>query len=299
MAHLRVVSISLGSSRRNHSVQTTILGHPILMERMGVDGDQARARQLFQELDGEVDAFGLGGADLGITVDGRHYLLHSVQKIVQGLTTPVVDGGGVRHLYERQLVPHLERMLPQPISPKRVLMGAAVGRYDLARSFHEAGYEAIYGDLGFTIGLPIPIRSLNAMHRMARLLIPPMSRLPLEMLYPTGAEQEKIVPKFGNWYAWASVIADDFLYVKHHMPERLDGKVVVTNTTTAEDVEMLRARGVAYLCTSTPRLEGRTFGTNVLEAALTAIAGKGRPLTASELREMVTDEDLQPTVLAF
>ena len=51
------------------------------------------------------------------------------------------------------------------------------------------------------------------------------------------------------------------------------------------------------MVTSTPRLEGRTFGTNVLEAALVAAAGRGRALSAAELAAMLSDADLEPTVL--
>jgi hypothetical protein len=292
-----IVSISLGSSRRNHRSQTTILGQPILLERIGTDGDQQRARQLFLEMDGKVDAFGVGGADLSITVNEHYYPLYSVHKLVQGLKTPTVDGGVVRRVVERQLVQRLEPALPQPIEPKRVLIGTSVGRYDLALSFHKAGYTAIYGDLGFGLGIPIAIHSLTALHRLASILLPIMGRLPFAWLYPTGEAQEQITPKFGAWYQWASVIADDFLYIRKHLPDRLDGKIVVTNTTTADDVELLRARGVRYLCTTTPRLEGRTFGTNVMEAALTAIAGKNRPLTPAELQAMLSEADLTPAIL--
>lgn len=292
-----VVSISLGSSKRNHRAEMALLGQPILLERIGTDGDQAQARSLFWEMDGKVDAFGVGGADLGITVGDRYYALKSLQGLVTGLKTPVVDGGVVRHVLERQLVQRLEPLLPMPVSPKRVFIGTAVARYDLARSFHAAGYEAIYGDLGTGLGLAIPIRSLPMLHLLARILLPIMCRLPFEWLYPTGAEQEKITPRFGSWYQWATVIADDFLYIRKHLPARLDGKIIVTNTTTSADVELLRQRGVQFLCTSTPRLEGRTFGTNVMEAALTALAGKGRPLMVAELSSMLTESDLAPTVL--
>lgn len=293
----RAVSVSLGSSHRNHRVETVLLQQPILLERIGVDGDQDAARRTFLELDGQVDAFGVGGADLDIIVAGHTYPIRSMRKLVQGLKTPAVDGGGVRRVHERRLVQHLERLLPTAIQPKRVLIGTAVARYDLACSFEDAGYEAIYGDLAFTLGLPIAFRSLSALRRAARVLIPLLSRLPFEMLYPTGQEQEASQPKFGDWYAWATVIADDFHYIKRYLPDRLDGKIIVTNTTTPDDVELLRARGVAYLVTTTPRLEGRTFGTNVLEAALTAIAGQGRPLAPDELRSMLNDEDLNPTIL--
>lgn len=79
-------------------------------------------------------------------------------------------------------------------------------------------------------------------------------------------------------------------------PEDLAGKWVVTNTTTAENVEMLRARGVRLVITTTPRYEGRSFGTNALEAALTAYAGKGRPLSQEELSGLIEELDLRPTV---
>jgi hypothetical protein len=75
----------------------------------------------------------------------------------------------------------------------------------------------------------------------------------------------------------------------------MSGKVVVTNTTTAADVISLRERGVAYLVTTTPRLEGRSFGTNVMEAVLVALAGKGRPLSVTELNEMLERLDYTPS----
>ena len=62
---MHVVSVSLGSSRRNHRTETTLLGHPITLERIGTDGDQKKARQLYLEMDGKVDAFGAGVQVLG------------------------------------------------------------------------------------------------------------------------------------------------------------------------------------------------------------------------------------------
>jgi len=55
-------------------------------------------------------------------------------------------------------------------------------------------------------------------------------------------------------------------------------------------------RGVAYLVTTTPRLEGRSFGTNVLEAMLIALAGTGRALTSEELGAMLTQLHIQPSI---
>ncbi|MHB1611436.1 MAG: hypothetical protein ACYCT0_07080, partial [Sulfobacillus sp.] len=50
-------------------------------------------------------------------------------------------------------------------------------------------------------------------------------------------------------------------------------KIILTNTTTQEDRESLKNRGVRLVVTTTPVLSGRSFGTNVIEAALVAVSG--------------------------
>ncbi len=295
----RAVSISLGSSRRDKRVETVLKGQPVVLERIGTDGDQGRMRQLFLELDGQVDAFGFGGADLGLEVNHRYYPLHSVARLVEGLRTPVVDGSGIRKLVERETARRMEPLLPGPVHPRRALFCVGVARYHMALGFLEAGYQLRFGDLAFGLGIPVFLRSLSALHLLAPLVLPIMGRLPFEWLYPTGPAQERIVPRFRSQYAWATVIADDFHYIRRHLPERLEGKIVVTNTTTPEDVALLQDRGVACLVTTTPRLEGRTFGTNVVEAALVALAGKGRPLTLEELDTLLDDADRTPTVVCL
>jgi hypothetical protein len=81
------------------------------------------------------------------------------------------------------------------------------------------------------------------------------------------------------------------------MPNDLRDKVIVTNTTTPQDLDLFQARGVRHLVTTTPQLDGRSFGTNMMEAALTAVAGKNRPLTLIELNEMLKQLHMKPTLL--
>ena len=293
----RAVSISLGSCTRDKKVTCTLLGEEVTIERIGTDGDEEKATRMYSEMDGEVDALGVGGIDLGLTVADRYYPLYDAQKLVAGVRhTPVVDGGGLKLTLERGIAQFIEREIGDEIQPKRVLITAGVDRYGSAVSFDEAGYEIIFGDLGFALGIPIPIRSLRGLRTLARVLMPIAGRLPLAFIYPTGEKQEEIEPKFVKWYDWATVVSGDCLYIKRHMPDRLDGKVIVTNTTTPADVEAFRQRGARYLVTSTPRLDGRSFGTNMMEAALVAVAGKGRTLTTDELQEMLERLDLKPTI---
>jgi hypothetical protein len=92
------------------------------------------------------------------------------------------------------------------------------------------------------------------------------------------------------------VVAGDCHYIKRYMPDDMNGKIVVTNTTTTEDVALFKKCGVKYLVTTTPVLEGRSFGTNMMESALIAISGKKRVLTADEYNAMLDKLGFEPTL---
>ena len=85
-------------------------------------------------------------------------------------------------------------------------------------------------------------------------------------------------PGYAKYYEDADIIAGDFHYVQMYMPQDMTGKWIITNTTTAADVEDMRSRGVELMVTSTPRLDGRSFGTNVMEATMVALKGASGPL---------------------
>jgi hypothetical protein len=91
----RAVSVSLGSSTRDKRVLVNLKDQTISVERIGTDGDVPKARRLFTELDGHVDALGVGGVDLYIRLGEREYPLRAALKLVEGVQrTPVVDGRG-------------------------------------------------------------------------------------------------------------------------------------------------------------------------------------------------------------
>ncbi|MCG3256823.1 MAG: quinate 5-dehydrogenase, partial [Candidatus Heimdallarchaeota archaeon] len=108
-------------------------------------------------------------------------------------------------------------------------------------------------------------------------------------------KQEVHSPSFTKYFKKAKWIVGDYLFIKRNMP--LDGmknKVVITNTTTSSDVEQLKDIGVKYIITSTPRVGGRSFGTNALEAAIVAISGEKRELTRVEYEEFLKKFKIEP-----
>jgi len=293
----RAVSVSIGSSKRNKAVEVTLLGEKISIERIGTDGDMEAAALKYQELDGTVDAFGVGGADLEVVADGKKYPLYSVLPVIRYIKkTPVVDGGGLKNTLENKAAEFLDKKIGDYINSKgrKVLITVGVDRWGLSKSFADAGYETLFGDMMFGLDIPIAVKTLKQLKLVAALVMPIAGRLPFAWIYPTGEKQEKRTPKFGKEYAWATVIAGDCHYIKRFMPDNLQGKVIVTNTTTPSDVEEFKKAGVKYLITTTPVLDGRSFGTNMMEAALVALAGKGRPLEWNELSEMIDKLGFEP-----
>jgi len=297
----RAVSISIGSSKRNKAVEVTLLGEQVRIERIGTDGDMEAAALKYKELDGTVDAFGVGGADLGALTDGKWYPFYSVQPMVRYIKkTPLVDGGGLKNTLENKAPAFLDSNAAARdyinSQGRKALMVVGVDRWGLSKALVDSGYEMVFGDLMFGLDIPIALHTLKQVKTLAATLMPIAGRLPFEWIYPIGEKQEKRTPKWGKYFQWATVIAGDFHYIKRFMPDDMSGKVIITNTTTPPDVEMFQKAGVKYLVTTTPVMDGRSFGTNMLEAALVAVSGKNRKLTHDELAEMITALNLLPQI---
>lgn len=270
----RIVSVSLGSSKRNHTATTEVLGEEVVVERIGTDGSIPKAIEMIGSLDGKVDAFGMGGIDLYVYAGDRRYAFRDARRIAAAAQkTPIVDGSGLKNTLERRVVEWVDRNI-MPLKGKKVLMVSSVDRFGMAESLHAAGAEIVFGDVMFGLGLNWPLRSLKSVRTLARILLPVITQLPFTWLYPTGEKQEQRVVKFEEFYNWADIIAGDFLYIERHMPSRLAGKMILTNTVTPANVEELRERGISTLVTTTPNLGGRSFGTNLMEGLIVAAAGK-------------------------
>ncbi|GAA6756611.1 hypothetical protein Thermus77420_20870 [Thermus thalpophilus] len=291
----RVVSVSLGSSRRDSVAEVELIGEKVVLERRGTDGDLKKAVALIRELDGQVDAIGLGGIDLYLVAGGRRYVIKDAKRLKEeARKTPVVDGSGLKHTLERRAVGELAPLIDWKNT--KVLLPSAVDRFGLAEALWEAGAKVLYGDFIFALGLPIPLYRLSLLQKLAYLLLPVLTQLPFRLLYPTGEAQEKQVLDWRTrYYVWADLVAGDWHYIRRYMPEDMRGKTVLTNTTTEEDLAFLKARGVRRLITTTPRLNGRSFGTNVMEALLVALAG--RELTEADYLRYIDLLGLKPQVL--
>lgn len=252
-----------------------MLGQKFKISRIGTDGDFQKAVDLLSELDGNVDAIGLGGIDLYLYAGNKRYQIRDAARLAKAVKkTPVVDGSGLKNTLERETVRCLQEG-GMELDGKTVLMVSAVDRFGMAQALADADCRMIFGDLIFGLKIPIAIRSFRFFNGLARVILPIVVRMPFKMLYPTGEKQERdSESKNAKYYRQADIVAGDYLFIRKYMPLDMAGKWVLTNTVTAGDVDDLRNRGVKYLITTTPEFGGRSFGTNVMEALFVAILDK-------------------------
>lgn len=269
-----IVSVSLGSSTRDHEAVLTLFGQPVHLSRRGCNGRLDLAHAMVRDLDGRIDAIGLGGIDRYLVVRDRRFEIQDAAYLASAASmTPVVDGSGVKNTLERRIIEDLNREGVIQ-SGQSVLMVSAMDRFGMAEAFAGLGYPLLAGDLIFASRINYPIRSIEELEELAAKLLPELTRMPFAQLYPVGDDQVSHGdPRFAHYFSEADIVAGDFHYIRRYMPKELSGKTVITNTTTTDDVARMRDAGVSMLVTTTPVLDGRSFGTNVIEAALVAVTG--------------------------
>jgi hypothetical protein len=296
----KVVSVSLGSSTRDHRAVVNLLGEEFDISRVGTDGKLDAAIAKVHELDGKVDAIGLGGIDVYLYAGKHRYALRDGLRLLEAAkTTPVVDGSGLKNTLEREAVRFMQEDLGISLKGKHVLMVSALDRFGMAQALVDAGADVLFGDFIFALDLDKPVKGLHEFEEMAEKYLPDACKLPFQFFYPTGKKQEKPPqPKYPQYYHDADIIAGDFHFMRQFMPDDLNGKIVLTNTVTEKDVDELRKRGVKMLITTTPDFQGRSFGTNVVEAALLALLGKKwDDVTADDYERVLHELHLKPRVV--
>ena len=300
----RVVSVSIGSSKRNHKTQAKIMGIDFEIERIGTDGDIKKAIEIIKSLDGKVDAFGMGGIDIVLYGGGKNYVIREAIPIKNAAQkTPLVDGTGVKNTFEKWVIKYLQDNNIIDFKDKTALVVCALDRYKLAEGLYEAGCKLLLGDALFALGIPLMIKSLKTFYYLAALLVPLIIKLPFSMLYPNDEKKEenpKKLKKYWKYFKVADIIAGDYKYIQKYMPDSLEGKIIITNTITKEDVQELKKRKLKMLVTTTPEFDGRSFGTNVVEAILVALTGKKlEDMSQEEIEKLIKEIDFKPRIEIF
>jgi len=150
-------------------------------------------------------------------------------------------------------------------------------RFGMAKTLYKLCNEVTFGDFLVSLELPFPIKKLKTLKELTKIVGPIVVRLPFSWLYPTGEKAEKRSSRLEKYFLSHTVIAGDYHYIAKYHPDNLNGKIIITNTTTKENIAMLKSKKVKMIVTTTPMIGGRTFGTNLTEALLSVLIDKKSP----------------------
>ncbi|MFH2019994.1 MAG: quinate 5-dehydrogenase [archaeon] len=273
----RIIGISLASSSRDHKATIKIGKDNFSLERYGTDGDFKKARDLFLRYDDKASAFGLGGIDFYLGINKMHKM-HAAWNLTNGLKTPVFDGSGIKESIDTNSLEILSKKID--FSTKKIFMVCACNRKGMAKYLEHKAGEIIYGDFMFGLKIPLAVRNLTMGEFLADMVLPIATRLPYKYLYPL--KKKKTQSKFQKYFDWADIIAGDFHYINRYS-NALHKKIVITTTITKPDIDSMRKKGASLLVITTPNLNGRSFGSNLIEALLYAKFGKDYLIHLSEM----------------
>ncbi len=304
----RIVSISLGSARRDYRFVTTVLGQPIEVRRIGTNGDTALAASLVRDFDGKVDAIGLGGLTPVFHVGAARYPHHEAISIArQARRTPVVAGDLIKQTLDRWCIQQANQAQRGMFNYRRILVTSGIDRYALAQALAQYDAELRFADPVVHCGLPfLPLpRTIAQLDMYAATTLPIAALLPYRVLHPVALGSEGHDARAEKHFAWADVIAGDFAYIRRFAPRDLKNKVIVTDDPSPDEIEDLRARGVRTLVTLSPRLESlepaqRSFvSADVLEAIVVAILESGPTPTEGDIINFIDEAEWGPEVITL
>lgn len=261
----------------------------------------AQFAQMFNDLDGKVDALGVGGADVFVTVDKKRYAFREILGLIKGaVKTPVVDGSGLKHTLERETIQTLQNDGTVDFKNEKVLLVSAVDRFGMAQALSDVCPDIIFGDFLFGIGVKIKLTNYSQVRTLGSLILPVITQLPFKWFYPTGEKQEERKPTYPEIWADRTFLCGDWHYIRRYAPEDLRGKTILTQTLRTADLEWLKQAGATRAITTTPVMGGETFATNVMEGVIVAVTGK-RPehLSEQDYLDTLKRLDWKPNVIAL
>ncbi len=294
----RVISISLGTARRDYQCSITLLGQSVHIQRIGVDGDWQRVAALLRRYDGTVDAISLEHTPAVVQLGAHHYPHAALLALMaQARVTPVVDGRVLQATLERWAIKRTAERMPGIWRYRHVLLLRALQHYQLAHALSEYQVEFRCADPLISSGLPgLPLpRSLAQLESMAPLLLPLIRPRRLHRLPPVSHAHRQRLQRL---FHWADVVVGSFDLICDLAPADLRGRTLITDDPSPAEIDMLRQRGVATLLTMTPIMsQERPFlSTAALEAIITAVLEQGHQPDDAEVLDVMDRARWEPTL---
>jgi predicted amino acid dehydrogenase len=291
----KVITVTLGSSKKDFEFKTRFLGQEFSVQRLGADRDSSKAWELMRRQQANADAIALSD-----TVDHYHVGLRTVvnkesQRLMQVVTrVPVTTGASLRRLLQ---VRHVQKELGHYFNNNLVLFLSGMRNYDMAVALSEYTRNLSFADPVFHAGSPLLLTSLEQLEIYAKgkELIPDI--VPGEFLKSVlKTVKNKIV---ANAVARSHVIVGTFREIQAVAAGgNLEGKTLITSAIDDEALAFFTKHKVNLVVDVSPKLFDRVVGISTITAMILASMDKPESeVSDHDFEEIINELDIKPRLL--
>lgn len=294
----KVITVTLGSSKKDFEFKTRFLGQEFSVQRLGADKDSSKAWELMRRQQANADAIALGD-----TVDHYHVGLRTVvnkesQRLMQVVTrVPVTTGASLRRLLQVRAVRYVQKELGHYFNNNLVLFLSGMRNYDMAVALSDYTRNLSFADPVFQAGSPLLLGSLDQLELYAKgkELIPDI--VPGEFLKTVlRTVKNKIV---GNAVAKSHVIVGTFREIQAvSSGGNLEGKTLISSAVDDEALAFFTKHKVNLVVDVSPKLFDKVVGISTITAMILASTGKPESeLSDHDFEEIINELDIKPRLL--
>ena len=290
-----IIKLSFGSSTENFDQIVEMNGQQIHIRGLGVNYDLDLALDLVKRYSSECDAFALSGFILDIKVQKDVYVHRMVRKIREAADgRPVLDG----NMFRKAAIPWaLKRYLEDDkhfLSNKTIAFYTGLVQWNFLSFFDEYQCKSVFGDLFFSMGIPISIDGISGLETFFKLNSPILSRMRLK---------KKVIRDFGSSQTKTKMMkpfldADLFFITESQLKftqlNELTGKTVIIDRLTSENEEKIfRANASRILDLFPSSLHSPHLSSSVIEAILHVTHPRG-VLTEEDILNNLQQTQIRP-----
>ncbi len=293
-----VVSVTMGSSKKDFSFETEFLGQRYKVQRMGADKDPKKAWELLRRQQAHADAISLSEVADHVHVGTTTIVNRDTQKLTKVVTrVPVTTGAKLRRLLQVRAVRYVQRELGHYFNNNLVLFMSGMRNYEIAVALSDYTKNLSFADPVFQAGSPVLLGSLTQLELYAKGNEFVAGQKTWRMLEKSLAGLKNL--RVANAVGKAHVIVGNYDEIRAvGTLANLHGKTLITSAVDDEQLTFYKQCKVNLVIDISPKLFDRVVGISTLEAMI--LAKLERPpeeLADEEFVEIIDELDLKPRLL--
>jgi predicted amino acid dehydrogenase len=294
----KVVTVTLGSSKRDFEFKTEFLGQSFSVRRLGADQDTGKAWELMRRQQATADAIGLGEISDHYQVGLRTVVNKETKRLTNVVTrVPVTTGATLRRLLQVRAIRYVQKELGHYFNNNLVLFLSGMRNYDMAVAMADYTKNLSFADALFQTGAPKMLGSLEQLELYAKgsnfmlsgktgqILEGALSGLKNKLVADVVAKSHVIVGTFAEIKAVGNAT-------------NLEGKTIITSAVTDERMVYFAKCKVNLVIDVSPKLFPEVVGINTIEAMILAALEKPQEeVSDDDFDEILTELQVTPRLL--